>query len=180
MSADEAAIESSRAGLESDRTAIDTAKLNLSYCEIHAPVGGRVGNLLVHQGNLVAANGGTALVTINRLEPIWVSFGVPEAHLADIRKSASLQQGSAGTASGEGGATERSQQTATGTLVVIDNTVDSTTGTIRLKAAFDNTNRVLWPGQFVDASLTLGTQSNAVVVPAERCSQGRADRSCTW
>ena len=167
MKADEAAIESARAALESDRTAIETAKLNLSYCEIHAPVSGRVGNLLVHQGNLVAANG-TALVTINRLEPIWVSFGVPEAHLAAIRKSAA-----GGTLPVKVALQNDAKQTATGTLVVIDNTVDAATGTIRLKAAFDNANRVLWPGQFVDASLTLGTQTNAVVVPAEAVQPGQ-------
>ena len=86
INADEAAIESARASIESDRTAIDTAKLNLSYCEIHAPVNGRVGNLLVHQGNLVAANAATALVTINRLQPIWVSFRNPG--IASIRDPA--------------------------------------------------------------------------------------------
>lgn len=162
INADEAAIESARAALESDRTAVDTAKLNLSYCEIHSPVSGRVGNLLVHQGNLIAANNATVLVTINRLEPIWVTFGVPEEHLSAIRKSAegrrlpvtvSLQNDSA--------------QKATGALSVIDNTVDTATGTIRLKATFDNKNRLLWPGQFVDAALILGTQQNVVVVPAE-------------
>ncbi len=166
MNADTAAIESARAALESDRTAINTAKLNLSYCEIHAPVSGRVGNLLVHQGNLVGANG-TAMVTINRLEPIWVSFGVPEAHLADIRKSAG-----GGTLPVKVALQNDAKQTAIGTLAVIDNTVDQTTGTIRLKATFLNANRVLWPGQFVDASLTLGTQSNAVMVPAEAVQPG--------
>jgi len=167
MNADQAAIESARAALESDRTAIDTAKLNLSYCEIHAPVSGRVGNLLVHQGNLVTANSANALVTINRLEPIWVSFGVPEAHLADIRKSAG-----GGTLPVKVALQNDPKQNATGTLAVIDNTVDPTTGTIRLKATFDNANRVLWPGQFVDASLTLGVARNAVVVPAEAVQPG--------
>src|SRR5581483_3723539 len=143
ISADQAAVESEQAALESDRTAIATAQLNLSYCQIHAPVSGRVGNLLVHQGNLIAANSATPLVTINRLEPIWVSFGVPEQHLPAIRKSAEGRQLRV-TVSLQGDASQK----AAGILTVIDNTVDTTTGVIRLKATFDNKDRVLWPGQF--------------------------------
>ena len=168
INADQAAIESTRASIESDRTAINTAKLNLSYCEIHAPVNGRVGNLLVHQGNLVAANAATALVTINRLQPIWVTFGIPEIHLPAIRKSAGAGQLPVTVA-----LQNDPKQTARGTLSVIDNTVDPTTGTIKLKATFDNLNGVLWPGQFVDASLTLGMQRDAVVVPAEAIQPGQ-------
>jgi multidrug efflux system membrane fusion protein len=167
IKADEATIESARAALESDRTAIDTAKLNLSYCEIHSPVSGRVGNLLVHQGNLIAANSATPLVTINRLEPIWVSFGVPEEHLSTIRKSAEGRQLPV-TVSLQNDAAQKT----TGALSVIDNSVDTTTGTIRLKATFDNKNRLLWPGQAVDAALILGTQQNVVVVPAEAVQPG--------
>jgi multidrug efflux system membrane fusion protein len=126
-----------------------------------------VGNLLVHQGNLVAANAATALVTINRLQPIWVTFGIPEMHLAAIRQSA---------ASGQLPVTAALQndakQTAHGALIVIDNTVDATTGTIKLKAAFDNADGLLWPGQFVDASLTLGAERNVVVVPSEAVQPG--------
>lgn len=167
ITADQAAIESTRAALESDRTAIDTAKLNLSYCEIHSPVSGRVGNLLVHQGNLIAANSAPSLVTINRLEPIWVSFGVPEEHLAAIRKSAESRQLPASVS-----LQSDPSQKATGVLSVIDNTVDTTTGTIRLKATFENKNQLLWPGQFVDAALTLGTQQSVVVIPAEAVQPG--------
>jgi len=171
INADEAAIESARASIESDRTAINTAKLNLSYCEIHAPVNGRVGNLLVHQGNLVAANAATALVTINRLQPIWVSFGIPESHLSAIRQSAARDQ-NGGQLPVTVSLQNDVKQAARGTLIVIDNTVDANTGTIKLKAAFDNINGLLWPGQFVDASLTLGTERNVVVVPAEAVQPG--------
>jgi multidrug efflux system membrane fusion protein len=175
MSADQAAIESARAALESDRTAISTAKLNLSYCEIHAEVTGRTGNLLVHRGNLVAANATTPLVTINRLQPIWVTFGVPETHLSEIRRSAAAGQlpvqVALQNASNESAA-KAAGQTARGVLTVIDNTVDPTTGTIKLKATFDNANGLLWPGQFVDSSLTLGTERNVVVVPAEAVQPG--------
>ena len=169
IGADQAAVESARASIESDRTAIERAKLDLSYCHIHAPVNGRTGNLLVHQGNLVAANGAQALVTINRLEPMWVSFGVPEEHLSAIRQSAAGRHLSVRVA-----LQSNPDQSASGTLSVIDNTVDPTTGTIRLKATFDNHNRLLWPGQFVDVSLTLGTQQNVVVVPAEAVQPGQS------
>jgi multidrug efflux system membrane fusion protein len=174
IKADQAAIESARASIESDRSTFNTAKLNLSYCEIHSPVTGRVGNLLVHQGNLVAANastGGTtttALVTINRLQPIWVTFGIPEIHLQAIRQSANGGQLPVTVA-----LQNDPKQTAHGTLSVIDNTVDPTTGTIKLKATFENTDGVLWPGQFVDASLTLGVQRDAVIVPAEAVQPGQ-------
>jgi multidrug efflux system membrane fusion protein len=168
ISADQAAIESALASIESDRTAIARARLDLSYCQIHAPVGGRTGNLLVHQGNLIAANGTQPLVTINRLEPIWVSFGVPEEHLAAIRQGAARSQLAVHVA-----LQNDADQRASGMLGVIDNTVDPATGTIRLKATFDNHNRLLWPGQFVDVSLTLGMQSNVVVVPAEAVQPGQ-------
>ena len=168
ISADQAAIESALASIESDRTAIARARLDLSYCQIHAPVGGRTGNLLVHQGNLIAANGTQPLVTINRLEPIWVSFGVPEEHLTVIRQSAARSQLAVHVA-----LQNDPDQRASGMLSVIDNTVDPATGTIRLKATFDNHNRLLWPGQFVDVSLTLGMQSNVVVVPAEAVQPGQ-------
>ena len=85
MRASEAAIESARASLESDKAAVERAKLDLSYCEIRSPVSGRAGNLLVHAGNLVKANGDDALVVINQIEPIFVSFAVPEHHLPEIR-----------------------------------------------------------------------------------------------
>ena len=168
ISADQAAIESALASIESDRTAIARARLDLSYCQIHAPVGGRTGNLLVHQGNLIAANGTQPLVTINRLEPIWVSFGVPEEHLTAIRQGAARSQLAVHVA-----LQNDPDQRASGMLSVIDNTVDPATGTIRLKATFDNHNRLLWPGQFVDVSLTLGMQSNVVVVPAEAVQPGQ-------
>jgi multidrug efflux system membrane fusion protein len=165
--ADEAAVESARASLDSDRSAIDTAKLNLSYCEIHSPVTGRVGNLLVHQGNLIASNG-SPLVVINKVDPIWVSFGVPEDQLPAIRRnSASHQLGVQATPR------DNSKQTLRGVLSVIDNTVDTTTGTIKLKATFDNAQRILWPGTFVDVSLTLDTQGRAVVVPSEAVQPGQ-------
>lgn len=164
--ADQAAIESARAALDNDRAAIDKAKLDLTYCEIYAPVSGRTGNLLIHQGNLVAANG-NPVVVINQLTPIWVSFNAPEQYLTQIRRSA-----------GQGklpvGATPRDDagHPVNGYLDVIDNTVDTNTGTIHLKATFDNHSAALFPGQFADVTLTLGTLSAALVVPAEAVQAG--------
>jgi multidrug efflux system membrane fusion protein len=168
IQADQAAIESSRASLESDRSAVDRVKLDLNYCEIHSPVTGRAGNLLVHAGNLVAANGATALVVINQLEPIWVSFGVPEDHLSAIRRSSASRKLAV-----EAALRDDPSKMVHGSLTVIDNTVDTATGTIRLKATFNNEGRLLWPGAFVNVSLTLDTHKNAIVVPAEAVQPGQ-------
>lgn len=168
LRAGQAAIESARASLESGRAAVERAKLDLGYCEIRSPVSGRAGNLLVHPGNLVKANGDNPLVVINQMEPIFVSFGVPEHRLSAVR---------AGSAAGRKLAVEASpsdapEKTVRGSLTVIDNTVDPNTGTIRLKAVFDNAGRSLWPGQFVNVVLTLKT-SQEVVVPSEAVQAGQ-------
>ncbi len=166
--ADRAAIESARASLESDRAAVDRAKLDLSYCEIRSPVAGRAGNLLVHAGNLVQANGANSLVVINQLTPIFVSFGAPEEFLAAVRRNSAVRKLQV-TASPQ----DDPGHAAHGLLTVIDNTVDTNTGTIRLKATFDNKERVLWPGQFVNVALTLETQKDAIVVPTEAVQAGQ-------
>lgn len=165
--ADEAAIESIAASLESTRAAVDRAKLDLSYCEIRSPIGGRAGNLLLHIGNLVKANGDSPLVVINQVRPIFVTFGVPERYLAAITKR------SAGRKLPVQASIEKTlDRSARGTLSVIDNTVDPNTGTIRLKATFDNGEGALWPGQFVNVVLTLDTQM-ATVIPAEAVQAGQ-------
>jgi multidrug efflux system membrane fusion protein len=165
--ASEAMVNTARATLASDQSAVAKARLDLSYCEIHAPISGRTGNLLVHAGNLVKEND-VPLVVIHQVAPIFVSFGVPEDHLGAIRRlnaahplavEATLQDGA--------------NRVATGSLAVIDNTVDATTGTIHLKATFDNRDAMLWPGQFVNVALTLDTVRNATVVPTEAIQAGR-------
>lgn len=167
INADLAATESARATLESDRSAIDRAKLDLTYCEIHAPVSGRTGNLLIQAGNLVAVNG-NPLVVINQLEPIWVSFAAPEDLLSNIRRSSASRKLPVKAVP-----RDNADRAVQGTLTVIDNTVDTTTGTIHLKATFDNRAGQLWPGQFVDVTMTLDTLRHAVMVPAEAVQAGQ-------
>jgi len=164
--ADEAAIESFRATLESDRSAVEQAKLNLSYCEIRAPISGRTGNLLLHPGNLVKANDDRPLVVINQIAPIFVAFGVPERHLNSISHQNARRKLVVDASVGANSGAVR------GNLSVIDNSVDSKTGTIRLKATFDNRDGSLWPGQFVNVALTMETQT-ATVIPAESVQAGQ-------
>ena len=165
--ADLAALESIRASLESGRSAVEQAKLNLGYTEIRAPITGRTGNLLLHPGNLVQANGDKPLVVINQVAPIYVTFGVPERYLGSITARQGSRQKLAIEVKPEGTA-----EPLRGTLSVIDNAVDSTTGTIRLKGSFENRNRQLWPGQFVNVVMTLETQ-RAIVIPAEAIQSGQ-------
>ena len=166
ITADQAAIESARAAVQNDQAAIDKAKLDLAYCEIYAPISGRTGNLLIHLGNLVGANG-NPLVVINQLNPIWVSFNAPEQYLTEIRRSAGERKLPVRAVPRDDAA-----HSAEGVLDVIDNTVDTNTGTIHLKATFQNQGGSLFPGQFVDVTMTLGTLSNALVVPAEAVQPG--------
>jgi multidrug efflux system membrane fusion protein len=165
--ATQAGIESARAALASDVAAVDRAKLDLSYCEIRAPISGRTGNLLVHAGNLVKAND-VPLVVIHQIAPVFVNFSVPEANLPAIRRlSANRKLEVRVTSQDDPG------RAATGSLSVIDNAVDATTGTIHLKATFENRDGLLWPGQFVTAVLTLDIIRNATVVPAETVQAGQ-------
>jgi multidrug efflux system membrane fusion protein len=162
----EAAIEGIRATLEGNQSAVDQAKLNLSYAQIRAPISGRTGNLLLHPGNLVSANGEDPLVVINQIAPVFVVFGVPEQHLSSIALQKAKQKLVVEAT------TEDSGETSRGSLSLIDNTVDPATGTIRLKATFDNAANRLWPGQVVNVVLTLDTQK-ATVIPAEALQAGQ-------
>ena len=165
--ATQAGIESAKAALDSDLSAVGTAKLNLSYCQIRSPLSGRTGNLLVHAGNLVKAND-VPLVVIHQVSPIFVNFNVPEQHLAAVRRLSANHKLGVNVF-----AQDDPKRAASGTLSVIDNTVDTATGTIHLKATFDNKDGVLWPGQFVTSVLTLDTIQGAIVVPAEAVQAGQ-------
>jgi multidrug efflux system membrane fusion protein len=147
------------ATVAADKAAVETAKINLEYTSIYSPINGRTGSVGVKEGNLVKANDVPILVTINQIEPIYVSFSIPEQQLAELKQysnSKSLKVDAAPQ-----GSTQHFQ----GRLTFIDNSVDLTTGTIKLKATFDNAAHMLWPGQFADVNLTLKSQPNAIVVP---------------
>lgn len=181
------------ATLAADRAAVENAKLNLAYTRIVAPISGRTGVLGVHQGDLVRANDATAMIVINQVSPIYVTFSVPGRYLGDIRRYQAqkplevVAQGQAPippgaqapppqvlqpstaqqVAPGQGatmpvkpGLTER------GRVSFIDNSVDPQTGTIKLKGTFQNADQGLWPGLFVQVTLNLTSDENAIVVPA--------------
>jgi len=166
--ADQAAIESARAAVIADKAAVEKAKLDLEYCEIHSPIDGRTGSLQVKQGTLIKSNADTAMVTVNQLSPTYVTFSVPEDQLGAIRKS--MAQGPLAV---EAYVPSDSGEPARGQLSFIDNTVDSTTGAIKLKATFSNQEHKLWPGQFVNVVLTIGADSNATLVPSEAVQNGQ-------
>jgi multidrug efflux system membrane fusion protein len=149
------------------RAALENARLNLAYCTITSPIDGYVGRALLQAGNLVKANDVTALVVINQVKPIYVSFAVPEQQLPEIRKY--MAQSALPV---EAKATGAEQPLARGSLVFVDNAVDPATGTIRLRASFDNANLALWPGQFVNVQLQLYDQANAILVPAGAVQTG--------
>jgi multidrug efflux system membrane fusion protein len=154
-----ATASAAQAAVAADKAAVETAKINLQYTQIYSPINGRTGNVGVKAGNLVKANDVPILVTINQIEPIYVTFSVPEQQLAEI-KQYSRERPLKVDASPQG-----SSQHFEGRLTFIDNAVDLSTGTIKLKATFNNSQHMLWPGQFVDVNLTLKTQPNAIVVP---------------
>ncbi len=153
------AAEALKAMVQSDEAAVDNARLQLSYCSIRSPVAGRTGNLLIHQGNLVKADD-SALVTINQIHPIHVRFALPQQELARVRDRLG-QEGLMLLATPPGAGAHA----VTGTVTFVDNAVDVNTGTIQLKARFENVPATLWPGQFVKVVLKLARQDNAVVVP---------------
>ncbi len=164
LDADKAAVESAVASLKADRARLAQTNLQLSYTKITAPISGRAGAISVKAGNLVKAND-AALVTILQVSPIYVSFGVPEQLLPEVRKYNS-EHPLLIEASADG------QKTVTGTLRFIDSSVDATTGTIKLKALFDNPERVLWPGQFVNVKARLKLEHDRLVVPSRTIQTG--------
>jgi membrane fusion protein, multidrug efflux system len=155
------------ATVEADKATVENAKVQLSYCRIYSPVTGRTGSLLVNEGNVVRTNDATPLVTINQISPIYVTFTIPEQNLPEVKRR--LAAGKLGV---QAVAPENEQRPEQGDLSFIDNTVDRTTGTIKLKGTFRNAERRLWPGQFVKAVLKL-TDQDAVVVPSEAVQTGQ-------
>lgn len=156
------------AAVRADQAAIDNAAVELEHCTITAPIGGRTGQLMVHEGNLVKANSDAPLLTIKKIAPIYVAFSVPERSLPEIRARRAQGELRVGAMMAGAGGAER-----TGELSFIDNAVDRSTGTVLLKATFPNEDAALWPGQFVDVSLRLSTRTGAVVVPAQAIQTGQ-------
>jgi len=157
--AERAEIDSMQANIAADQAALDRAKLQLEYCTIRSPIDGRTGQLMVKQGNVVKATD-VELVTINQLHPIYVTFTVPEINLPLIKARMA-----AGKVSVVVYLQGQDEAVETGTLTFVENTVDSATGTIRLKALFDNRADKLWPGQFVRVVVRSNDSSNSIVVP---------------
>jgi membrane fusion protein, multidrug efflux system len=156
------------AAVLADRAAVENARVQLIYCSIYSPIDGHTGPLLIHRGNMIKANDTPFLVSINQIEPIYVTFTVPEQNLADIKRYSSR-----GKLAVHAFIPNDNAGPATGYLNFIDNTVDQATGTIKLKAEFGNRDRRLWPGQFVDVALTLAQQPNAIVVPSQALQNGQ-------
>lgn len=157
-----ATSESLGATVKADEVAVQTARLMLSYCYIHAPITGRTGNLLANLGNQIKADADTAMVVINRIQPIYVSFAVPEQNLPVIRKY--MASGKVPVMASIGG---EAQDPEHGVLTFVDNTVDKSTGTILCKATYDNAHKRLWPGLFVNVVVKLATQPGAILIPSQ-------------
>lgn len=163
----QATAEALQATVEADKAAVENASLQLGYCSIYAPVSGRTGSLLVDKGNLIKANDDKPMVVINQIQPVYVSFSIPEQTLPEIRKH---------MASGKPGVEaflSDDKKPEGGALTFVDNTVDSTTGTITLKATFENREQSLWPGQFVNVQITLAIIKDAAVVPSQAVQTGQ-------
>jgi multidrug efflux system membrane fusion protein len=164
------AVETLRAAVSADKAAIENATLQLDYCSICSPTDGCVGRLLVHQGNLIKAND-VCVVTVRQIDPIYVSFWVPEQHLAAIRKSMAIKPLDVGvTLPGE------EKEPIHGALSFIDNTVDPNNRTIHLRATFANSDRRLWPGQYVKVLLTIAQEPDSILVPTPAVQTGQNRR----
>ncbi len=165
----QAAANALEAVVKADQAAVEYAKVQLSFCYIHAPISGRLGDILIDEGNLVkAADDNKFLVTIRQIQPIYVSFSVPEKTLGQIKKYMASRQLSIDVYADKG-----DTKPENGMLSFVDNTVDPTTGTIRLKGTLKNEADRLWPGQFVNVVLSLYTQSDAVTMPTQAIQSGQ-------
>ncbi len=161
-----ATVGSAQALVQSDEAAIENARVQLSYCTIRAPFDGVVGIRQVDVGNLVQGGSSSGIVVITQIKPISVSFTLPEQALAEIRKADSQKLSVLALNR------DNKTQLAQGELLAFDNTIDQTTGTIKLKATFANTDKALWPGQFVNTRLLVRTQKDGLTIPAPAVQRG--------
>lgn len=163
----QAAVAQSQAAIEGDDAAIQAAQLNVDFCDIRSPIDGRVGLRQVDPGNLIHATDQQGILTVTQVHPIAVVFTLPQDSLAAVQ-TAMRTRALTATALTSDGATVL----GSGTLLTPDNAIDSTTGTIKLKAVFPNDDRRLWPGQFVNVDLLVDTRRNALVVPSAAVQHG--------
>jgi membrane fusion protein, multidrug efflux system len=166
VNADKAAVASAKAQLAVQESITSNAQVQLSYTEIRSPIDGRTGNNTVKVGNLAGVN--QELVTVAQLEPVYVTFTVPAVHLPTIK-----QHMGANKLTVVATPQDEDKQPADGQLTFLDNAVDATTDTIKLKATFNNSDHRLWPGQFARVSLRLTTIAGATVVPSEAVQTGQ-------
>lgn len=165
----DALVKQTEAAIKSDLAAIANAKLQLDYCRITAPVSGRIGLRLVDSGNIVGANDPTGIAVITQLQPIAVLFTIPQDDIARVQRQV---RGSPTALVVEAFDRDFRQKLAEGTLVALDNQVDSTTGTVRLKAQFPNTEELLFPNQFVNVRLKVEREEDVLVVPTAAIQRG--------
>jgi multidrug efflux system membrane fusion protein len=163
----QATVDQDNANIQADDAAIDSAALNLSFCEIQSPIEGVVGLRQVDIGNLIHATDTTGIVTITQIHPISLIFTLPQEQLPSVQDAMKAGSPLVFASTSDGG-----RQLAEGKLLTPSNSIDTTTGTISLKAEFPNLDRRLWPGQFVAARVQLGIEKNAVVVPQSAVQHG--------
>lgn len=156
------------AAVEADKANVENSRLKLAYCTIKSPINGRAGTVFINAGNVVKEND-IVMTTINQITPIYVTFSVPEQHLSDIKRYSAR-----GGLKVEAVIPGDEKRPAQGELTFIDNAVDSTTGTIKLKGTFENRDKRLWPGQFVNVALTLTVQKGALIVPSAALQTGQS------
>ena len=168
VNASEADARSAAEDIRAAEADIERARLDLAYCVLRSPLTGRAGALQIHKGDIVRAADTLAMVTITQLKPIYVSFTLPERYLLDVRER--MAQGALPV---RAAVPENNRAPAAGVLTFVDNTVDRTTSTIRLKATFPNDDELLWPGQYVRAAVEMSMVDNALVVPAQAVQSGQ-------
>ena len=161
LDANRTAADAMDATADADRAAVENAVVQLQYATMISPIAGRTGALMVHEGNLVRALDTSPLVVINQVSPIYVSFGIPESQLPELKRY--LAQGVLRV---QALAPNDAGPPSIGEITFVDNNVDQTTGTIRIKGTFPNDQRRLWPGQFVNVVVQLSSEPTAVVVPS--------------
>ncbi len=160
-------VDTAEATARADEAVVDNGRLQLEYTTIRSPINGRTGKIAIQLGNMVKANDTNSLVVINQVSPVYLSFAVPEQYLGAIGKYMA-----AGKLPVEARLSDSDSNAVSGELAFIDNAVDASTGMVRLRAIFQNKDRVLWPGQFVTAVVTLHEQQNAIVVPSQAVQTG--------